>query len=165
MHFVVYYFSNFLIIFLNLGRLWCATRNFSFIGIMMFIFKRAVGYIHLSWGGICSYFINKGCIKVPKPLMINFLFPGKVEVFQSRFILSFLAESIMLYSVLNTIIESQKKKKKKNWTLRLITKYTTKKRGYPNVLKTTGIAPKRSVIGSKFLSRRFLSRRFKPYIC
>ena len=30
---------------------------------------------------------------------------------------------------------------------------TTKKQGYPSVLKTTGIAPKSAGIGSKFLSR------------
>ena len=53
------------------------------------------------------------------------------------------------------------KKKKKKKILRLITKYTTKKRDYPNVLKTTGIAPKSTGIRSKFLSWRFLSRRFK----
>ena len=39
---------------------------------------------------------------------------------------------------------------------------TTKKRGYPSVFKTAGIAPKSAGIGSKFLSRRFFSRRFKP---
>ena len=37
-----------------------------------------------------------------------------------------------------------------------------KKRGYPSVFKTAGIALKSAGIGSKFLSRRFLSRRFKP---
>ena len=39
---------------------------------------------------------------------------------------------------------------------------TTKKRGYPSVFKSAGIAPKSAGIGSKFLSRRFFSRRFKP---
>ena len=39
---------------------------------------------------------------------------------------------------------------------------TTKKRGYPSVFKTAGTAPKSAGIGSKFLSRRFFSRRFKP---
>ena len=42
------------------------------------------------------------------------------------------------------------------------TLYTTKKWGYPNVFKTAGIALKSAEIGSKFLSRRFFSRRFKP---
>ena len=37
-----------------------------------------------------------------------------------------------------------------------------KKRGYPSVCKTTGIAPKSAGIGSKFLSWRFFSQRFKP---
>ena len=36
--------------------------------------------------------------------------------------------------------------------------YTTKKRGYPSVFKSAGIAPKSAGIGSKFLSRRFFSR-------
>ena len=39
---------------------------------------------------------------------------------------------------------------------------TTKKQGYPSVLKTTGIAPKSAGIGSKFLSWRFFSWPFKP---
>ena len=39
---------------------------------------------------------------------------------------------------------------------------TTKKRGYPSVFKSAGIAPKSAGIGSKFLSRRFFSRRFRP---
>ena len=39
---------------------------------------------------------------------------------------------------------------------------TTKKRGYPSALKTAGIGPESAGIGSKFLSRRFFSRRFKP---
>ena len=39
-----------------------------------------------------------------------------------------------------------------------------KKRGYPSVLKSAGIAPKSAGIGSKFLSRRFFSRRFKPLL-
>ena len=39
---------------------------------------------------------------------------------------------------------------------------TTKKGGYPSVFKSAGIAPKSAGIGSKFLSRRFFSRRFKP---
>ena len=55
-----------------------------------------------------------------KASMINILFPGKVEVFQSRFILSFLAESITLYSVLNTKIESKKKKEKKKQNINYI---------------------------------------------
>ena len=42
------------------------------------------------------------------------------------------------------------------------TAYTTKKWGYPNVFKTAGIALKSTGIGSKFLSQRFFSRRFKP---
>ena len=42
------------------------------------------------------------------------------------------------------------------------TLYTTKKWGYPNVFKTAGIALKSAGIGSKFLSRHFFSRRFKP---
>ena len=39
---------------------------------------------------------------------------------------------------------------------------TTKKRGYPSVFKSAGIAQKSAGIGSKFLSRHFFSRRFKP---
>ena len=39
---------------------------------------------------------------------------------------------------------------------------TTKKRGYPSVFKTAGIAPKSAGIGSKFLSQHFFSWRFKP---
>ena len=39
---------------------------------------------------------------------------------------------------------------------------TTKKRGYPSIFKSAGIAPKSAGIGSKFLSRRFFSRRFRP---
>ena len=39
---------------------------------------------------------------------------------------------------------------------------TTQKRGYPSVLKSAGIAPKSVGIGSKFLSRRFFPRRFRP---
>ena len=39
---------------------------------------------------------------------------------------------------------------------------TTKKRGYPSILKSAGIAPKSAGIGSKFLSRRFFSRRIRP---
>ena len=39
---------------------------------------------------------------------------------------------------------------------------TTKKWGYPSIFKTIGIAPKSAGIRSKFLSRRFFSRRFKP---
>ena len=39
---------------------------------------------------------------------------------------------------------------------------TTEKRGYPSIFKTTGIAPESAGIGSKFLSRCFISRRFKP---
>ena len=39
---------------------------------------------------------------------------------------------------------------------------TTKKGGYPSVFKSAGIAPKSAGIGSKFLSRRFFSRRFRP---
>ena len=35
------------------------------------------------------------------------------------------------------------------------------KKGYPSVFKTVGIAPKSIGIGSKFLSRRFFSWRFK----
>ena len=37
---------------------------------------------------------------------------------------------------------------------------TTKKRSYPSIFKTAGIAPKSIGIGSKFLSRRFFSWRF-----
>ena len=37
-----------------------------------------------------------------------------------------------------------------------------KKRGYPSVFKTVGIAPESTGIGSKFLSQHFFSRRFKP---
>ena len=40
--------------------------------------------------------------------------------------------------------------------------FTTKKRGYPSVFKSAGIAPKSAGIGSKFLSRRFFSRRSRP---
>ena len=40
--------------------------------------------------------------------------------------------------------------------------YTTKKQGYPSVFKTAEIAPESAGIGSKFLSRRFFSRRVKP---
>ena len=38
---------------------------------------------------------------------------------------------------------------------------TTKKGGYPSILKTIGIAPKSTGIGSKFLFRRFKSPRFE----
>ena len=37
-----------------------------------------------------------------------------------------------------------------------------KKRGYPSILKSVGIAPKSAGIGSKFLSRHFFSRCFRP---
>ena len=37
-----------------------------------------------------------------------------------------------------------------------------KKKGYPSIFKIAGIAPESAWIGSKFLSRRFFSRRFKP---
>ena len=41
--------------------------------------------------------------------------------------------------------------------------YTLQKKwGYPSVLKTARIAPEGAGIGSKFLSRRFFSWRFKP---
>ena len=39
---------------------------------------------------------------------------------------------------------------------------TTKKQGYPSVLKSAGIAPKSARIWSKFLSRRFFSPRIRP---
>ena len=39
---------------------------------------------------------------------------------------------------------------------------TTKKWGYPSVFKSARIALKSTGIGSKFLSRHFFSRRFKP---
>ena len=39
---------------------------------------------------------------------------------------------------------------------------TTKKGDYPSILKSVGIAPKSAGIGSKFLSRRFFSRRIRP---
>ena len=39
---------------------------------------------------------------------------------------------------------------------------TTKKWGYPSIFKTPRIALKSGGIGSKFLSQRFFSRRFKP---
>ena len=48
------------------------------------------------------------------------------------------------------------------WVSKWYILHTTKKRGYPSVLKSAGIAPKNAGIGSKFLSRRFFSRRFKP---
>ena len=48
-----------------------------------------------------------------------------------------------------------------NWTIRSWLINTTKKRGYPSVLKSAGIAPKSAGIGSKFLSRHFFSRRFR----
>ena len=66
-----------------------------------------------------------------------------------------------------------KKKKKNNnhvlfnflyrlFSFILIGEVTTKKGGYPSVLKIAGIALKSAGIGSKFLSQRFLSRRLKP---
>ena len=39
---------------------------------------------------------------------------------------------------------------------------TLQKNRDPNFLKSAGIAIKNAGIGSKFLSRRFFSRRFKP---
>ena len=48
------------------------------------------------------------------------------------------------------------------WILIVRDTTTTKKGGYPSVLKSAGIAPKSARIGSKFLSRRFFSRRFRP---
>ena len=41
-------------------------------------------------------------------------------------------------------------------------RHTTKKWGYPSVFKTAGIALKAAGIGSKFLSQRYFSQRFKP---
>ena len=41
---------------------------------------------------------------------------------------------------------------------------TTKKRGYPSILKSAGISLKSAGIWSKFLSRGFFSRRFRPLL-